>query len=77
MVIYIIKKGMLYPALIRPEEKEYLSSYWQDSIEGPKRKYNYATKLDIAQFQDQWAEWNAFQDILRKVVSHTYEYAQK
>ncbi|MDQ0884393.1 PadR family transcriptional regulator [Peribacillus sp. V2I11] len=71
MVIY--KEGMLYPALKRLEEKEYLNSYWQDSIEGPKRKYYYAIKVGIAQFQDQWEEWNAFQDVIRKVVSHTYE----
>ncbi|MCM3674427.1 PadR family transcriptional regulator [Peribacillus simplex] len=64
---------MLYPALKRLEEKEYLNSYWQDSIEGPKRKYYYATKVGIAQFQDQWEERNAFQDVIRKVVSHTYE----
>ncbi|CAH0191073.1 PadR family transcriptional regulator [Peribacillus simplex] len=71
------KEGMLYPALKRLEEKEYLNSYWQDSIEGPKRKYYYATKVGIAQFQDQWEEWNAFQEVIRKVVSHTYEHTQK
>ncbi|WP_141994292.1 helix-turn-helix transcriptional regulator [Bacillus sp. B4EP4a] len=39
IVIYIIKEGMLYPALKRLEEKEYLNSYRQDFLEGLKRKY--------------------------------------
>ncbi|MBT2664062.1 helix-turn-helix transcriptional regulator [Bacillus sp. ISL-4] len=30
---------MLYPALKRLEEKEYLDSYRKDSLEGLKRKY--------------------------------------
>ncbi|MGE7184873.1 PadR family transcriptional regulator [Peribacillus sp. NPDC006672] len=50
---------MLYPVLKRLKEKEYLKSYWRDSLEGPKRKYYYATKLGVTQFQDQW---NAFQE---------------
>jgi len=31
IVIYIKKEGMLYPALKRLEEKEYLNSYRKDS----------------------------------------------
>ncbi|WP_340373496.1 PadR family transcriptional regulator [Peribacillus sp. FSL E2-0218] len=71
------KEGMLYPALKRLEEKEYLKSYWRDSFEGPKRKYYYATKSGLSQFQGQWEEWNAFQQVIRKVITHTSERTQK
>ncbi|MFC9598250.1 PadR family transcriptional regulator [Peribacillus butanolivorans] len=71
------KEGMLYPALKRLEVKEYLRCYWRDSLEGPKRKYYYATKLGVAQFQVQWEEWNTFQDVIGKVVSPIYERTQK
>ncbi|WP_285766867.1 PadR family transcriptional regulator [Peribacillus sp. SI8-4] len=71
------KEGMLYPALKRLEEKEYLKSYWRDSLEGPKRKYYYATKLGINQFQEQWDEWNAFQQVIQKVITHTSGHTQK
>lgn len=37
--LYKMSEGTLYPALSRLEQKEYLSSYWESSETGGRRKY--------------------------------------
>lgn len=67
------KEGMLYPALKRLETKGYVKSYWEDSLEGPKRKYYYGTDLGKEQFQVQWEEWKNFQMVIEKVIRYSDE----
>ena len=63
------KEGMLYPALKKLEDKEWVKSYWRDSMEGPKRKDYYVTKAGVSQLSLQKEEWEQFQLVVASVLS--------
>ena len=49
--------GMLYPVLHRLEKQGYISSYWQKSESGRKRKYYSLTgegRENLENFKSQW-----------------------
>ncbi|WP_110929549.1 PadR family transcriptional regulator [Bacillus massiliglaciei] len=70
---FTFKEGMLYPALKKLEQKEYLKSYWRDSMEGPRRKYYYATKKGSKQAEELWEEWEVFQETIRRISNRPAE----
>lgn len=53
----IVVEGTLYPLLTRLKDAELLTYYWQESSEGPPRKYYYLTqqgKHFLAQLDETW-----------------------
>ncbi|MGJ7911042.1 PadR family transcriptional regulator [Neobacillus sp. LXY-1] len=42
--LFSISEGAIYPILKRMTEKGWIEFYWEDSLEGPRRKYYYITK---------------------------------
>lgn len=62
------KEGTLYPALKKLETQGLVESYWQDSSEGPKRKYYRITKTGMMVLSDLKKEWNSFQKVMNRMV---------
>jgi PadR family transcriptional regulator, regulatory protein PadR len=55
----IVVEGTLYPLLTRLKNDEYLSYRWEESLQGPPRKYYELTpvgKTFLAELEISWAE---------------------
>lgn len=63
------KEGMLYPALKKLEEREWVKSYWRDSLEGPRRKYYYLAKPGLLELKKQQEEWELFKEAVQSILS--------
>lgn len=66
------KEGTLYPALKKLENLTLVESYWQESIDGPKRKYYKLTEKGKLVLEDQRQEWQQFQHAMNNLVGFTY-----
>lgn len=62
------KEGTLYPALKRLEMQGWVETYWQQSSEGPRRKYYRLTQAGRHALADQKREWTVFQKIMNRMV---------
>lgn len=62
------REGTLYPALKKLETQGLVESYWQDSHEGPRRKYYKITQEGNKSLSDLIKEWNMFQRVMNKIV---------
>lgn len=62
------KEGTLYPALKRLETQGLVKSYWQESSEGPRRKYYSITTTGQKALWDLKKEWGLFQKVMNRIV---------
>lgn len=62
------REGTLYPALKKLENQGLVESYWQDSTEGPRRKYYKITTTGNKVLSELKQEWNIFQRVMNKIV---------
>ncbi|XEC95768.1 PadR family transcriptional regulator [Paenibacillus tarimensis] len=62
------KEGTLYPALKKLEVNGLVESYWQESKEGPRRKYYSITRTGKNALSDLKKEWNVFQQVMNRIV---------
>lgn len=65
---YDIGDGTLYPALKRLEKKEYLTSYWQVTKEGKKRKYYHLTEEGRKSFIIKVKQWKKVNSLVLKLT---------
>lgn len=54
----IVVEGTLYPLLIREKNQDYLTYRWEESPQGPPRKYYVITEKGKALLQEMDAAWN-------------------
>ena len=54
----IVVEGTLYPLLIREKNQGYLTYRWEESPQGPPRKYYVITEKGQALLQEMDAAWN-------------------
>ena len=54
----IVVEGTLYPLLIRQKDQGLLSYRWEESTQGPPRKYYVITDKGRAQLAEMDAAWN-------------------
>lgn len=54
----IVVEGTLYPLLIRQKNQGLLSYRWEESTQGPPRKYYVITEKGRAQLAEMDAAWN-------------------
>ncbi|PLT29370.1 PadR family transcriptional regulator [Peribacillus deserti] len=66
-----MKEGTLYPALKKLEAKGMIESYWEESREGPRRKYYSLTDEGIQELNNQKKEWSYFQSVLIKLMFYS------
>lgn len=53
-----IVEGTLYPLLIRQKNQELLTYRWEESTQGPPRKYYAITEKGRRQLEDMQSVWN-------------------
>ena len=66
----LVVEGTLYPLLSRMKNSELLDYRWQESTEGPPRKYYKATEAGKQLLQDLEAEWNAIRKAVETIEQH-------
>jgi len=64
----LFKEGTLYPALKKLETQGLIDSYWQESDEGPRRKYYTITLTGKKVLMDLKKEWSIFQKLMNRLV---------
>lgn len=63
-----ISEGTLYPILKRLEKEGYLEKYFQESNEGPSRKYYGLTRKGKQRSKELNEEWNQFTKKVNKLL---------
>lgn len=65
--VFEFQEGTLYPILHGLEEKNFITSYW-DEVGGKKRKYYAITKEGKKHLKDKKQEWKVFSNGINQVV---------
>ena len=65
--IFQFKEGTLYPILHSLEEKDYITSYWEN-VGTKKRKYYSITKAGKKYLDEKKKEWKVFSTSVNQVV---------
>ena len=65
--VFELKEGTLYPILHSLEEKNYITSYW-DNTGAKKRKYYSITKEGKKHLREKKDEWRTFSNGINQVV---------
>lgn len=65
--VFEFKEGTLYPILHNLEEKNYISSYW-DENGAKKRKYYTITKEGKKHLEEKKGEWKIFNASINRVL---------
>lgn len=63
----IVVEGTLYPLLIRLKNQEMLSYRWEESTQGPPRKYYMITEKGRSQLMEMDAAWNELVESINKL----------
>lgn len=63
----IVVEGTLYPLLIRLKNQGLLSYRWEESTQGPPRKYYDITDTGRAQLVEMDASWNDLVETINKL----------
>lgn len=72
-----ISEGTVYPILGRLVKEEYLTTYHQESTEGPFRKYYKITKDGIDKLEKLKYEWNEFFLIINLFIEENEKLEQE
>ena len=67
----IVVEGTLYPLLIREKNQGLLSYRWEESTQGPPRKYYVITDKGRAQLAEMDAAWNELVESIRALRGTT------
>ena len=65
--VFELKEGTLYPILHSLEEKDLITSYWDEST-AKKRKYYAITDKGKKQLKEKKEEWKIFSNGINKVI---------
>lgn len=63
----LVVDGTLYPLLSRMKNSGLLDYRWQESTEGPPRKYYRTTEAGKQQLQELESEWKAIRNAVDKI----------
>lgn len=65
---YHMNEGTLYPALKRLETKDCVVSYWQESLDGSRRKYYTITDTGRQVLADKLRNWKKINQLIDKTA---------
>lgn len=68
-----ISDGTVYPILRRLTKEGYFTTYLQESMEGPPRKYYRLTALGYNYKENLEREWLAFQNAVNNIIMGGYK----
>jgi PadR family transcriptional regulator PadR len=71
--IFHLADGAIYPILKRLSKQGWVLSYWEDSEEGPKRKYYQITQEGERILKQRWQHYEQLYDVLRSMVEGSIE----
>ena len=60
-------EAMLYPVLHRLEDRELVTSYWQASPSGRRRKYYSITHAGVVALEEKKRQWRVIAGVLRRL----------
>jgi PadR family transcriptional regulator PadR len=63
----IVVEGTIYPLLIRQKNQGLLSYRWEESTQGPPRKYYFITEKGRSQLEEMDAAWTELVDSIGKL----------
>lgn len=63
-----ISEGSVYPLLRRLNKEGYLTTYLQESTEGPPRKYYKLTDRGRSHFANLYHEWQQFSEGVERIL---------
>lgn len=66
--VFSLNEGALYPILHKLETDAYISSYWEESEQGRKRKYYHLTSKGTALYENKIREWQTFSKSVNMVL---------
>jgi transcriptional regulator len=66
-----LNQGTLYPALLRLEQKGWITSEWGESENNRKARFYSLTKLGKKQLREETANWDRFAGIMQRVLNAT------
>lgn len=66
--VFSLNEGALYPVLHKLETDAYISSYWEDSEQGRKRKYYHLTPKGATLYESKSREWQIFSKSVNMVL---------
>jgi PadR family transcriptional regulator PadR len=66
--VFSLKEGTLYPILHTLEGENHVESFWDESLEGRKRKYYRITISGEKLLKEKKEEWNNFKCAVDKVI---------
>ena len=61
-------EGTIYPLMRRMQADGLVTTYLQESVSGPPRKYYSLTREGRSAFAAQRAEWSAFEGAVKKIL---------
>ena len=64
----IVAEGTVYPLLIRLKKLGLLNYRWEESPQGPPRKYYSITDIGRVKLKEQLDEWNSFYASVNKIL---------
>lgn len=67
----IVVEGTLYPLLTRLKNSELLDYRWEESTQGPPRKYYEMTEKGIAFLSELEIAWNEINQVVQKIKQTT------
>ena len=65
----IVVEGTLYPLLTRLKNEGMLSYRWEESTQGPPRKYYRITELGARMLQEQKTSWEELVDAVKRLIN--------
>jgi len=65
---YHMNEGTLYPALKRLENKECVSSYWSQGMDGNRRKYYSITETGRKVLAEKLSNWKQINQLIDKTL---------
>lgn len=66
--VFSLNEGALYPILHKLETDAYISSYWEESEQGRRRKYYHLTSKGAALYENKIREWQTFSKSVNMVL---------
>lgn len=71
--LFSLAEGSIYPILKRMVNKKWIESYWQDSADGPRRKYYQITSLGQRVIKHRMKDYKNLYLALERLEEGNYE----
>ena len=66
-----LNQGTLYPALLRLEQKAWISSEWGESENNRRARFYSLTRTGKKQLREETANWERFAGVMQRVLTAT------